>query len=57
MYLSTAKLEDYSGRVDCPQRTVPEQCGRIRGRDDKAKERSGGPRVHVVPGKLEIFPG
>jgi hypothetical protein len=26
------------------------------GRDDKAKEQSGGPRVHVVPGKLETLP-
>jgi hypothetical protein len=25
MYLSTVKLRDYSGRVDCPQCTVPEQ--------------------------------
>ena len=24
-YLPTAKLGDFSGRVDCPQRTVPEQ--------------------------------
>jgi hypothetical protein len=30
--------------------------GRIRGRDDKAKEQSGGPRVHVVPGKLATLP-
>jgi hypothetical protein len=26
------------------------------GRNDKAKEQSGGPRVHVVPGKLETLP-
>jgi hypothetical protein len=30
--------------------------GRIRGCDDKAKEQSGGPRVHVVPSKLETLP-
>jgi hypothetical protein len=27
------------------------------GHDDNAKEQSGGPRVHVVPGKLETLPG
>jgi hypothetical protein len=33
------------------------RCGRTRGRDDKAKEQSGGPRVHVVPGKPETLLG
>jgi hypothetical protein len=56
MYLSTVKLGVIQAEWIARNALYQRRSGRIRGRDDKAKEQSGGPWVHVVPGKLATLP-